>query len=165
MAFDCKMNGAYTMASTQAVEATRQDLQALPNSSTTANRKDGTTTISDQVVAKIAGIAAREVEGVHELTGTGFTGAVSGLANKVSGSDAHDYGVKVQVGHQETIVNLAMVVDYGASIPNVAKAIRKSISEQLQVMTGLVAREINISVTDIAFPEEAAAVATTHELQ
>jgi uncharacterized alkaline shock family protein YloU len=153
------------MANTQTVEAARQDLQSIPNVGTSGNRKEGTTTISDQVVAKIAGIAAREVEGVHELTGTGFTGAVSGLANKVAGADAHDYGVKVQVGQQETIVNLAMIVDYGASIPNVARAVRQSISEQLQVMTGLIAREINIAVTDIAFPEQETAVAATHQLQ
>jgi uncharacterized alkaline shock family protein YloU len=118
--------------------------------------KDGTTTISDQVVAKIAGIAAREVEGVHELTATGLTGALSGMANKV------DYGVKVQVGQQETIVNLGMVVDYGASIPRVAQAVRRSVSEQLLSMTGLKAREINIAVTDIAFAEQAK---TAHELQ
>jgi uncharacterized alkaline shock family protein YloU len=124
--------------------------------------KDGTTTISDQVVAKIAGIAAREVEGVHELTATGLTGALSGMANKVSGNDQVDYGVKVQVGQQETIVNLGMVVDYGASIPRVAQAVRRSVSEQLLSMTGLKAREINIAVTDIAFAEQAK---TAHELQ
>lgn len=124
--------------------------------------REGTTTISDQVVAKIAGIAAREVEGVHELTGTGFTGAISGMANKVSGGDQADHGVKVQVGQQETIVNLGMIVNYGASIPKVALAVRRSVGEQLLTMTGLKAREINIAVTDIAFPEQPQ---TGHQLQ
>ena len=157
----CTMTGDHTMSNTQIAGTMRQELETIPSNSAIA--KSGTTTISDQVVAKIAGIAAREVEGVHELTGTGLTGAISGMANKVSGSDALDYGVKVQVGQQETIVNLAMVVNYGSSIPTLAKAVRESITEQLQTMTGLVAREINISVTDIAFPESTAA--TAHQLQ
>ena len=127
------------------------------------NKKDGgATTISDQVVAKIAGIAAREVEGVQELTPQGLGGTISGLANKVSGTQSHDQGVRVQVGQQETIVDLAMIVRYGSSIPRVAEAVRKSVSEQLLSMTGLRAREINIAVTDIAFPE---AQPATHQLQ
>lgn len=128
-----------------------------------SSKKDGgSTTISDQVVAKIAGIAAREVEGVEELTPQGLGGAISGLANKVSGSQSHDQGVRVQVGQQETIVDLAMIVRYGASIPRVAESVRKSVSEQLLSMTGLRAREINIAVTDIAFPETQT---SSHELQ
>ncbi len=127
------------------------------------NKKDGgATTISDQVVAKIAGIAAREVEGVQELTPQGLGGTISGLANKVSGTQSHDQGVRVQVGQQETIVDLAMIVRYGASIPRVAEAVRKSVSEQLLSMTGLRSREINIAVTDIAFPESQPAA---HQLQ
>jgi uncharacterized alkaline shock family protein YloU len=130
--------------------------------SRTGKKDTGATTISDQVVAKIAGIAAREVDGVEELTPQGLGGTISGLANKVSGSQSHDQGVRVQVGQQETIVDLAMIVRYGASIPRVAEAVRKSVTEQLLSMTGLRAREINIAVTDISFPETQAAA---HQLQ
>lgn len=146
---------------------TRADLQPTGRAAGAAlNSKDGiregTTTISDQVVAKIAGIAAREVDGVHELTATGLTGAISGMANKVAGNEQVDHGVKVQVGQQEAIVNLGMIVDYGASIPRVALAVRRSVGEQLLSMTGLKAREINIAVTDIAFAEQPQ---TAHQLQ
>jgi uncharacterized alkaline shock family protein YloU len=130
--------------------------------SRTSKKDGGATTISDQVVAKIAGIAAREVDGVEELTPQGFGGTISGLANKVSGAQSHDQGVRVQVGQHETIVDLAMIVRYGASIPRVAEAVRKSVSDQLLSMTGLRSREINIAVTDIAFPETAA---SSHQLQ
>jgi uncharacterized alkaline shock family protein YloU len=127
------------------------------------NKKDGgSTTISDQVVAKIAGIAAREVDGVEELTPQGLGGAISGLATKVSGTQAHDQGVRVQVGQQEANIDLAMIVRYGSSIPRIAEAVRSSVSGQLLAMTGLRAREINIAVIDIAFPE---AQAAAHQLQ
>jgi uncharacterized alkaline shock family protein YloU len=125
-------------------------------------KQGGTTTISDQVVAKIAGIAAREVDGVEELTPQGLSGTISGLASKVSGTQSHDQGVRVQVGQQEADIDLAMIVRYGASIPRIAEAVRSSISDQLLGMTGLRAREINIAVMDIAFPEKQVAA---HQLQ
>ena len=68
----------------------------------------------------------------------------------------------MQVGQQEAIVDLAMIVRYGASIPRVAESVRKSVAEQLLSMTGLRAREINIAVTDIAFPETQP---VSHQLQ
>jgi uncharacterized alkaline shock family protein YloU len=151
------------MATLQAAGPQDTTLEGRMSESRTGKKDGGATTISDQVVAKIAGIAAREVEGVHELTAQGITGTISGLANKVSGGEGHDTGVKVQVGQQETIVDLAMIVRYGTSIPRVADGVRKSVSDQILSMTGLRAREINIAVTDISFPEKAQAVA--HELQ
>ena len=143
--------------------ATLPTVNEVPIDGRANSRKDGgSTTISDQVVAKIAGIAAREVDGVEELTPQGLGGTISGLANKVSGTQAHDQGVRVQVGQQEANIELAMIVRYGSSIPRIAEAVRSSISSQLLAMTGLRAREINIAVIDIAFPETQAAA---HQLQ
>ena len=151
------------MATLQTATANAASNETSIESRMNSKKDGGATTISDQVVAKIAGIAAREVEGVQELTPQGFGGTISGLANKVSGSQqSHDQGVRVQVGQQEAIVDLAMIVRYGASIPRVAESVRKSVSEQLLSMTGLRAREINIAVTDIAFPETQP---VSHQLQ
>ena len=119
-----------------------------------ASRKDGTTTISDQAVVKIADIAAREIDSVYELTATGLVGTISGMENKMSGNDTSHYGVRVQVSQQETIVNLAMIIDFGASIPRVAQAVRANISNRIREMTALQTREVNIAVTDIAFPDK-----------
>jgi uncharacterized alkaline shock family protein YloU len=107
-------------------------------------------------------MATLQTTTANTLSNETSIGTISGLANKVSGSQSHDQGVRVQVGQQETIVDLAMIVRYGASIPRVAEAVRKSVTEQLLSMTGLRAREINIAVTDIAFPETQAAA---HQLQ
>src|ERR1700744_5095391 len=112
--------------------ATLPNVSETPAAIRTSARKEGkqggTTTISDQVVAKITGIAALEVDGVEELTPQGLGGAISGLANKVSGTQAHDQGVRVQVGQQEANIDLAMIVRYGSSIPRIAEAVRSSIS-------------------------------------
>jgi len=114
----------------------------------------GTTKIADSVVARIAGIAAREVPGVHDMTSTGLGQAFGGLTGRVTGQDQMDRGVAVQVGDVECIVDLNLVVDYQASIPQVAEAIRRNVSGRLDAMTGLRTKEVNINVADLYFPDE-----------
>ena len=135
-----------------------------PRGDTTARRPRATelltelgkTTIADVVVSKIAGLAAREVEGVHELVTQGVGGAVTGLAQRVTGADTRSQGVNVEVGEREAAVDLRLTVDYGVSIPQVAEAVRRNVMSRLEAMTGLVVKEVNIDVTDLYFPEEEA---------
>lgn len=117
----------------------------------------GKTTIADSVVAKIVGIAAREVEGVQDLVGSGAGAAISGLATRVTGGDQRAQGVSVEVGEREAAVDLSMVVIYGVSIPQVADAVRRNIINRVGAMTGLVVKEVNIAVTDLYFPQDQAA--------
>ena len=116
--------------------------------------EQGKTTIADVVVAKIAGIAAREVPGVHELLAQGAGGAISGLAQRVTGGDQRAQGVSVEVGEREAAVDLRMAVDYGVSIHQVAEAVRRNVVARIEAMTGLVVREVNIAVDDLFFPED-----------
>ena len=146
-----------------ATEETRERAQG-PGGDTTAMRpratvlvtEQGKTTIADVVVSKIAGIAAREVPGVHELVTQGVGGAVTGLAQRVTGTDTRSQGVNVEVGEREAAIDLRLTVDYGVSIPQVAEAVRRNIMSRLEAMTGLIVKEVNIEVTDLYFPEEEA---------
>jgi uncharacterized alkaline shock family protein YloU len=113
---------------------------------------EGKTTITDVVVSKIAGIAAREVSGVHELVVQGMGAAVSGLAQRVGRSDTRSTGVNVEVGEREAAVDLRLTVEYGVSIPDLATAVRGNVMERLQSMTGLRVKEVNIDVVDLYFP-------------
>jgi uncharacterized alkaline shock family protein YloU len=114
----------------------------------------GVTKIADSVVARIAGLAAREVPGVHDMTSTGLGQAFGGLTGRVTGQDQMDRGVAVQVGEVECIVDLNLVVDYQASIPQVAEAIRRNVSGRIEAMTGLRTKEVNINVADLYFPDQ-----------
>jgi uncharacterized alkaline shock family protein YloU len=115
---------------------------------------EGRTTISDVVVAKIAGIAAKEVPGVHELVGQGMGAAVTGLAQRVTRADGRSAGVHVEVGEREAAVDFRLTVDYGVSIPELAVAVRANVMDRLQSMTGLNVKEVNIDVVDLYFAEE-----------
>jgi len=114
----------------------------------------GTTKIADSVVARIAGIAAREVAGVHDMTSTGLGQAFGNITGRVTGQDQQDRGVVVQVGEIECIVDLNIVVDYEASIPQVAMALRRNVSGRIRGMTGLETKEVNINVADLYFPNQ-----------
>jgi uncharacterized alkaline shock family protein YloU len=131
----------------------RGDTTAMRPRATELVTDQGKTTIADVVVSKIAGIAAREVPGVHELVTQGVGGAVTGLAQRVTGADTRSQGVNVEVGEREAAVDLRLTVDYGVSIPQVAEAVRRNIMSRLEAMTGLVVKEVNIDVTDLYFPE------------
>lgn len=114
----------------------------------------GKTVIADSVVAKIAGAAAREIEGVHELVPIGAGAALAGFAGRLARTDQRATGVNVEVGQREAAIDLNMTVDYGVSIPQVAEAVRQNIMERVRGMTGLMVKEVNINAADLYFPEE-----------
>lgn len=110
----------------------------------------GRTTISDSVVQKIAGIAAREVSGVHNL-GTGSARAFGAFRERIpgSGGPAITQGVTVEVGEKQTAIDLDIVVDYGVSIAQLAQSVRRNVIQSVERMTGLEVIEVNIAVDDI----------------
>jgi uncharacterized alkaline shock family protein YloU len=109
----------------------------------------GITTVSDAVVAKMAGIAAREVEGVHEL-GKSFRR----LVGRVRTGDSLTQGVNVEVGKKEAAIDLVIVMDYGFSIPVIAQEIRNNVISKVETGTGLIVKEVNIEVDDLFVPSE-----------
>ncbi len=132
---------------------TTQRARTQSTGSSTLVSDQGRTTIANGVVSKIAGLAAREIDGVHQLIGGGGA-ALSSFASRVTGADSVDRGVNVEVGEREAAVDLRMIVVYGASIPDVAQSVRQNITNRVRDMTGLVVKEINIDVIDLYFPGE-----------
>ncbi|MFC3689819.1 Asp23/Gls24 family envelope stress response protein [Aquipuribacter hungaricus] len=109
----------------------------------------GRTTISDTVVSKIAGIAARDVVGVHSLGG-GATRAVSALRERIPGGRTnYAQGVAVEVGERQAAVDVDIVAEYGVSIADLAAGIRENVVTAVERMTGLQVTEVNIVVHDV----------------
>ncbi|MFE2584229.1 Asp23/Gls24 family envelope stress response protein [Streptomyces sp. NPDC059378] len=114
----------------------------------------GRTTIADGVVEKIAGIAARDVVGVHAM-GSGVSRALGAARERVPGtSKSVSRGVKVEVGETQTAIDLEIVVDYGVSVADVAAAVRESVISAVEWMTSLEVVEVNIAVSDVKLPDE-----------
>ncbi|MEO5678860.1 MAG: Asp23/Gls24 family envelope stress response protein [Acidimicrobiales bacterium] len=114
----------------------------------------GRTSIADSVVAKIAGLAAREISGVHAM-GAGAARTFGSIREILPGnteSRTANQGVKVEVGERQAAIDLDIVVDYGVAIVDLAGAVRKNVIDRLQRMTGLEVTEVNINVDDIWIP-------------
>jgi uncharacterized alkaline shock family protein YloU len=111
----------------------------------------GTTAIAEGVVTKVAGLAAREVPGVHDLGG-GAARALGSVTQRVGLGERISQGVSVEVGQKEAAVDLSLVIDYGESIPQVSQAVREQIVKRVEGITGLAVTEVNITVNDLYFP-------------
>ncbi len=128
---------------------TEKSIEKQSTDSTDLVSSDGRTTIADTVVAKIAGIAAREVSGVYALGG-GAARAVGSLRERIPGSSTnHSQGVSVEVGEREAAVDVALVAEYGVSIADLASGIRRNVIASIERMTGLTVTEVNIDVQDV----------------
>ncbi|QNU65512.1 Asp23/Gls24 family envelope stress response protein [Ruminiclostridium herbifermentans] len=109
----------------------------------------GSVKISEEVVAIIAGIAATDVPGVAGMSG----GIVGGIA-EILGRKNLSKGVKVEVGEKEAAIDLYIIVEFGARIPEVAWNIQEKVKTAVQTMTGLNVIEVNIHVQGVNFDKE-----------
>jgi uncharacterized alkaline shock family protein YloU len=114
----------------------------------------GRTTIADGVVEKIAGLAARDVVGVHAL-GSGLSRTFGAVRDRVpGGTRSVARGVKAEVGEVQTALDLDIVVDYGVSIVEVSRTVRENVIAAVERMTGLEVVEVNVAVGDVKLPDE-----------
>jgi len=116
--------------------------------------QQGRTSIADSVVAKIAGVAARDVSGVSSLGG-GAARAVGAIRERIPGSRTnHGQGVSVEVGERQAAVDVDLVAEYGVAIHDLAASIRRNVIAAVERMTGLQVTEVNIAITDVHLPTE-----------
>ena len=101
--------------------------------------------IEDEVIATIAGIAVSEVSGVAEMAG-GFAG---GISEVFSGKKNFAKGIKIEAGEKETKIDVNIIVEYGARIPDVAFEIQNRVKKAVEGMTGLKVLEVNVHVQGV----------------
>jgi len=108
------------------------------------------------VVAKIAGMATREVPGVFAM-GNAARRAVSSLAQRIPGGSTQvsvTDGVSVEKAERQAAIDVSVVVEYGAAIVTVSEHIRESIIRAVEHGTGLDVVSVDVNVSDVHLPEE-----------
>ncbi len=104
--------------------------------------------ISEEVLAVIAAAAALEVEGVSSLAAGGKDiGDLLGKKNLAR-------GIRVQVENEKVQVELAIMVKYGYTIMDVARAAQDAVSTNIESMSGLKVQAVNITVGGVTFEKE-----------
>lgn len=110
--------------------------------------------ISNDVVAVIAGVAVSEVEGVSGMAG-GFAG---GITEVLSGKKNLAKGIKVDIEENKAKIDVNIIVEYGSRIPDVAFEIQNRVKKSVESMTGLDVEEVNVHVqgvnTDVVKKED-----------
>jgi uncharacterized alkaline shock family protein YloU len=115
----------------------------------------GKVTVDESVVQKIAGIACREISGVHAM-GVSTSRAFGAVRERIPGSSGPNVaqGVGVEVGESEAAIDLDIVVEYGVSIADLGRSIQRNVKQAVERMTGLDVVEVNINVDDLYLPGE-----------
>lgn len=88
----------------------------------------GSVTFAADVIATIAGLAATEVEGV-----AGMTGSVMSGIGEILGRKNLTKGVKVEVGKEETAIDLYMLFFYGISVIDICKKVQENVKKAIGV--------------------------------
>lgn len=108
----------------------------------------GQVQIADDVVAVIAGLAATEAEGVEAMAGNITNELVSKLGMKNLSK-----GVKVRVTEDGVFVDLALVLKFGYSIPDVSQSVQEKVKSAIENMTGLNVLEVNIRIASVTLEQ------------
>jgi len=107
----------------------------------------GKTVITDGVVAKVVGIAAREVPGVYTLGGKAVR-ALSSLREAISGVDLAP-GVSVTVENGAASVAISIVVEYPHELQKVAGDVRSAIQDAIETIVGMQVSDVEVTVRDV----------------
>lgn len=110
----------------------------------------GNVKISDEVVATIAGIATEEIKGVAGMYGS-FT---DDIAEKLGAKKSYSKGVKVEMLENAVIIDLDVIVEYGAKIPDISWDIQENVKNNIETMTGLTVEKVNIHVEGVSFEKQ-----------
>ena len=134
-------------------ELTIRELEMMPKMEDLSRLNEvlvgGTTNIDPEVIGAIAGIAAQSVEGVASL---GTTSLRRTIQERMGGAETRSRGIEVEVGMREVILDINLRIVYGYSIPETVITVREKIADRVLHLCGLVAKEINVRVSGIEFP-------------
>lgn len=106
--------------------------------------EESTIKISNDTVATYAGIAISEIAGVYGMSGT-----FAGITEAISGKKNYTKGVKVEVNDKSAKIDLNIIVEYGARIPEVAFEIQTKVKKSVETMTGLKVTSVNVNIQGV----------------
>lgn len=110
----------------------------------------GKTVINDGVIAKITGIAVREVPGVFAVGG-GAARALGAIRGAIGQADLSQ-GVSVEVGETQVAADVIIVAEYPVSLQKVADDVRAAAYAAIQQLVGMDVTEVNVTIADVHIP-------------
>ena len=113
-------------------------------------QENGNILISQEVVASVAALAVREVEGVYGLSMTaGFD------ISEILGKKNLRKGIRVVFQEDEIEISCNLIVRMGSAVMTVAKNVQESIANEVASITGIRPARVNVNVCGVAVPKTA----------
>lgn len=109
------------------------------------NTHQNTLTFEDQVIKKIAGIAANEIKGILSMSG----GFMSGLTDRFRSTEDITKGINAEVGEKQVALDLKVIVEYGKNVPAIFSETVNNVKKSVHEMTGLEVVEVNMHVEEV----------------
>ena len=120
----------------------------------------GNILIDNEVIARVAGLAAIECYGV---VGMASTNVKDGIVQLLLG-DSLTKGIRVDVDEAGSVtLELHVIVEYGTRIPDIAWEIQNRVKTAVENMTGLKVLEVNIHVQGVNLPKDEKNKEENHE--
>lgn len=110
----------------------------------------GSIHISEEVIASIVSMAIQDVEGVYGLN-TNISSELGKIAKKNAGKS-----IRILISEEDEIaIDCYIVVLYGYSVIEVAKAVQEAVSSTVESTTGRRVSNVNVNISGISLPRSA----------
>ncbi|MGA8117594.1 MAG: Asp23/Gls24 family envelope stress response protein [Actinocatenispora sp.] len=112
-------------------------------------RLRGTTAIAGDVLEKVAGFAAEQVDGVFDLGGD-VARAINTIKERLGiGEGTSRRGVHVEQSGRQVRITLTLVVQFGHPAMQVAEQVRENVIAAVETMMAMDVTECNVIIDDI----------------
>ena len=112
--------------------------------------ENGKITISKEVLATIAGMAATDCFGVVGMSAKNIKDGIGTLL----GRDSLSKGVEVIEKNEHISINVYIIVGYGTKISEVSKSVQAKVKYNLETMLGITANSVNVCVQGVRTLED-----------
>ena len=112
----------------------------------------GKTVIEDSVVAKVAGIAVREIDGVYAVGGG--AARMMGAVRDAIGSTDLSQGVSVEVGEKQVAADVLLVAESPVPLQDLSDRVRRAMATAITDLVGMEVAEINVTISDVHVPDD-----------
>ncbi len=105
----------------------------------------GTVSISNAVIAKLAGYTATQCYGVVGMCAKTGKDGIAGLLKK----ENIDKGVKVKTDNNVIEISLFIIVEYGLNIGTIGETIRSHVKYNVEKITGMEVASVQVNVENV----------------
>ena len=109
------------------------------------NDERGSVSISEEVIAVIAAVAAVDVEGVH-----GLFASPGKVLTKMIGRKGLSKGVKLHNENDDISLDVDVIAEMGVAVNDVGAEVQKAVISAVESAVGVTVNEVNVRICGIS---------------